>query len=169
MSNAKIKVMKNIMRVDAGVSGNIQRIETIGWMLFLKVWDAREMDLELTEEGFTSPLINVRWINSEGEHLAEDIRWRTWAANPESITGDNLRLFVNSELFPAIKGMIIPPKSTDITIERLRKRLLMIRQGFTDMNNYMTNGTAMRELINYIHAKYRIRRKWPKRCIWRFV
>ena len=152
MSNAKIKAMKNIMRVDAGVSGNIQRIETIGWMLFLKMWDAREMDLELTEEGFISPLINLRWIDPEGEHVAEDIRWRTWAANPEGITGEALRSFVNSELFPAISGVVIPSKSKNAGIERMRSRLLMIRQSFTDMNNYMTNGTAMRELINYIHT-----------------
>ena len=152
MSNAKIRSMKNIMRVDAGVSGNIQRIETIGWMLFLKIWDAREMDLELTEDGFISPLVNLSWIDPEGEHVAGDLRWRTWAANPEGITGETLRSFVNSELFPAIKGMVIPPKSSDVSLERLRRRLLMIRQSFTDMNNYMTNGTAMRELINYLHA-----------------
>ena len=135
MSNAKIKAMKNIMRVDAGVSGNIQRIETIGWMLFLKMWDAREMDLELTEEGFISPLIDLRWIDPEGEHVAEDIRWRTWAANPEGITGEALRSFVNSELFPAIKGMVIPSKSKNTSVERMRDRLLMIRQSFTDMNS----------------------------------
>jgi type I restriction enzyme M protein len=151
MSNSKIKSMKNIMRVDAGVSGNIQRIETIGWMLFLKVWDARELDLELTEEGFSSPLTNLRWRDADGERLSEDLRWRTWAANPEGITGEELRLFVNNELFPAIKGMLIPSKSNDTGIERLRRRLLMIRQSFTDMNNYMTNGVAMRQLINYIH------------------
>jgi len=152
MSNPKIKAMKNIMRVDAGVGGNIQRIETIGWMLFLKIWDAREKDLELTEENFISPLVNLRWADSEGVHIAEDYRWRNWAANPEGITGEVLRSFVNKELFPAIKGMVIPPKSDDLNIERLRRRLLMIRQSFADMNNYMTNGTAMRELINYIHA-----------------
>jgi len=152
MSNTNIKTMKNIMRVDAGVGGNIQRIETIGWMLFLKIWDAREMDLELTEEGFVSPLVKLRWINPEGEQMAKDIRWRTWAGNPEGITGENLLSFVNLELFPAIKGMVIPPKSNDKKIERLRKRLLMIRQTFTGMNNYMVNGTAMRSLINYLHA-----------------
>lgn len=144
--------MKNIMRVDAGVSGNIQRIETIGWILFLKIWDARELDLELTEEGFISPLINLRWMDPEGEHMSEDLRWRSWGANPEGITGEALHSFVNKELFPAIKGMIVPPKSSDVNLKRLRRRLLMIRQSFTDMNNYMTNGTVMRELINYIHA-----------------
>jgi len=148
----KIKAMKNIMRPDAGVGGNIQRIETIGWMLFLKIWDAREIDLELIEDDFTSPLVNLRWINTEGEHVAEDLRWRTWAANPEGITGEALLTFVNDELFPAIKGIVIPPASSDEIIERLRNRLLMIQQSFKNMNNYMVNGTSMRELINYIHA-----------------
>ena len=48
--------------------------------------------------------------------------------------------------------MVIPPKSSDVIIERLRKRLLMIKQSFTNMNNYMVNGICMRELANYIHA-----------------
>ena len=40
-------------------------------MLFLKIWDAREIDLELVEEGFISPLVNLRWIDQEGEHVAK--------------------------------------------------------------------------------------------------
>ncbi|MGB2038173.1 MAG: N-6 DNA methylase [Candidatus Poseidoniaceae archaeon] len=152
MSNVKITAMKNIMRVDAGVNGNIQRIETIGWMLFLKIWDTREQELELTEDGFISPLVDLQWTDSEGTHVADDLRWRSWAADREGITGENLRTFVNNQLFPAIKGMVIPPSSENYNIDKLRKRLLMIRQCFSDMNNYMTNGTAMRDLINYIHA-----------------
>ena len=54
--------MKNIMRPDAGVGGNIQRIETIGWMLFLKIWDAREADLELTETDFFLPVAKSKMV-----------------------------------------------------------------------------------------------------------
>ena len=90
--------MKNIMRVDAGVGGDIQKIETISWMLLLKVWDAREADLEVSEEDFVSPLVNLLWRDSNGDHVAEDLRWRTWAENPEGITGNELLSFVNFDL-----------------------------------------------------------------------
>ena len=91
-------------------------------------------------------------MGAEGEVVSHDLRWRTWAANPEGITGSELLLFVNNELFPAIKNAVIPERWDSDTLERQRKRLIMIKQSFTDMNNYMVNGICMRELINYIHS-----------------
>ena len=35
-----VKKIQNIMREDAGVNGNAQRIEQIVWMFFLKIYDA---------------------------------------------------------------------------------------------------------------------------------
>lgn len=40
--NNLIKRLQNIMRQDAGISGDAQRIEQMVWMFFLKVYDAQE-------------------------------------------------------------------------------------------------------------------------------
>ena len=52
--NNFVKSIRNIMRNDAGINGDAQRIEQIAWMLFLKVYDEKENDWEFNEDGFTS-------------------------------------------------------------------------------------------------------------------
>ena len=48
MSNLSgfVKRLRDIMRNDAGINGDAQRIEQIAWMLFLKVYDTKESDWE---------------------------------------------------------------------------------------------------------------------------
>ena len=74
------------MRKDAGVDGDAQRISQLGWMLFLKIFDDREIEYELLEKCYRSP-------------VPARCRWRNWAADPEGITGDELLDFVNNDLF----------------------------------------------------------------------
>lgn len=56
MSNLSgfVKRLRDIMRNDAGINGDAQRIEQIAWMLFLKVYDAKEQDWEWDEEDYQS-------------------------------------------------------------------------------------------------------------------
>jgi len=61
-----IKSIQDIMRQDAGVDGDAQRISQLVWMLFLKVYDAKEAEWELFEEDYKSI-------------IPEDLRWRNWA------------------------------------------------------------------------------------------
>ena len=49
-----VKRLRDIMRNDAGINGDAQRIEQIAWMLFLKVYDAKEQDWEWDDEGYQS-------------------------------------------------------------------------------------------------------------------
>jgi len=49
-----VKRIRDIMRNDAGINGDAQRIEQIAWMLFLKVYDAKEQDWEFDEEDYQS-------------------------------------------------------------------------------------------------------------------
>ena len=79
MSNVSsiIKSIQDIMRKDVGVDGDAQRISQLVWMFFLKIFDDRERELELIEEGYKSP-------------LPEHLRWRNWAADSEGITGEAL-------------------------------------------------------------------------------
>ena len=40
--NNLVKRLQDIMRNDAGINGDAQRIEQMVWILFLKVYDAKE-------------------------------------------------------------------------------------------------------------------------------
>ena len=52
MSNLSgfVKRLRDIMRNDAGINGDAQRIEQIAWMLFLKVYDAKEQDWDMMKK-----------------------------------------------------------------------------------------------------------------------
>ena len=67
-----IKSIQDIMRQDAGVDGDAQRISQLVWMLFLKVYDAKEAEWELFEEDYKSI-------------IPEDLRWRNWAEDEEGM------------------------------------------------------------------------------------
>lgn len=89
-----VKRLRDIMRNDAGINGDAQRIEQIAWMLFLKVYDTAENNWEVNEDGYVSI-------------IPEPCRWRNWAVDDKSgraMTGDQLLDFVNNTLFPVLKG-----------------------------------------------------------------
>ncbi len=128
--SATIKSIQDIMRKDAGVDGDAQRIAQLGWMLFLKIFDAREREYTLMEKGYTSV-------------VPEELRWRTWADDPEGITGDELLDFVNDKLFRTLKNLTFAPGADP--------RGFVIRDVFTDAYNYMKSGTLMRQVINKLN------------------
>jgi type I restriction enzyme M protein len=132
MSNVSgvIKSIQDIMRKDVGVDGDAQRIGQLVWMLFLKIFDDREAELELVEDGYKSP-------------LPKHLRWRTWAKDPEGMTGDALSDFVNSQLFPTLKEKLV-------THGPASERARVVRNVFEDAYNYMKSGTLIRQVINKI-------------------
>ena len=87
-----VKSIQDIMRQDTGVDGDAQRISQLCWMFFLKIIDDQDQELELTKDDYRSP-------------IPKKYQWRTWAADPEGITGDELMTFVNDHLFPALKEL----------------------------------------------------------------
>src|SRR6266567_1130610 len=125
-----VKTIQDIMRKDAGTYGDAQRLEQLGWMLFLKIFDDREKQLHLLQNNYKSP-------------LPEDLRWSAWASDPEGITGNALLNFVNAELLPKLKTL---------TSGAGDKLSTLIRTTFEDANNYMKNGTLMRQVINKING-----------------
>ncbi len=152
-----IKSIQDIMRKDVGVDGDAQRIGQLVWLLFLKIWDDRERELELIEDDFRSPLLDVTWQeNGETRHAA-DLRWKTWATNPEGITGDGLLDFTDKTLFPALKGMEVGPKvdgdsAKAKAAQMLRSRRLLLKSVFEDAYQYMKSGTLLRQVINRLQA-----------------
>ncbi|MEH0166692.1 type I restriction-modification system subunit M [Roseateles microcysteis] len=129
MSNLSpvIKSIQDIMRQDAGVDGDAQRISQLTWLLFLKVFDALEEELELTRDGYKSP-------------IPEPMRWRNWAADPEGMTGDELLSFVDNELFLTLKNLPADPQRNP--------RGYVVRGVFEDAYNYMKSGQLLRQVIN---------------------
>jgi type I restriction enzyme M protein len=87
-----IKTIQDIMRKDVGVDGDAQRISQIVWLIFLKIFDDKEQEWEFTISGYKSP-------------LPSQLRWDSWAKNPEGMTGEELLNFVNNELFPELKRL----------------------------------------------------------------
>lgn len=124
-----IKIIQDIMRKDVGVDGDAQRISQICWLLFLKIFDDKEQEWELTILNYRSP-------------LQSRFRWRNWAKNAEGITGDELIEFVNNELFPALKRLA--------TTAGVSPRGKVVGSVFEDAYNYMKSGTLLRQVINTI-------------------
>ena len=134
MSNLSgfVKKLRDIMRNDAGINGDAQRIEQIAWMLFLKVYDEKEKDWEMDEDDYESI-------------IPEECRWINWAHDDKSgkaITGDKLLDFVNNTLFPTLKNL---PVNKDTPIKKA-----IVQTTFEDANNYMKDGVLLRQIINII-------------------
>ena len=125
-----IKSIQDIMRQDAGVDGDAQRLSQLSWLLFLKIFDAQEEALEFEQENYKSP-------------IPEQYLWRNWAADPEGITGDELLEFVNDEIFVELKNLTAPVDTNP--------RGFVVRQGLSDAYNYMKNGTLLRQVINKLN------------------
>jgi type I restriction enzyme M protein len=124
-----VKSVQNIMRQDAGVDGDAQRISQLCWMFFLKIVDDQEQERELFEDGYVSP-------------IPEGRRWRDWASNPEGITGDALLDFINADLFPTLKGLEIGGPGGE--------KRAVVRSVFEDAYNYMKSGQLTRQVVNKI-------------------
>lgn len=135
--NNIVKRIQNIMRQDAGVNGDAQRIEQMTWMFFLKVYDTQEetWEYKACREGKTYVSI-----------IPEELRWRNWAVDEKdgkALTGDALLSLVNDKLFPALKNI-------EVTRETPRSKAI-VKDVFEDINQYMKNGTLLRQVINVIN------------------
>jgi type I restriction enzyme M protein len=148
-----IKAIQDIMRKDVGVDGDAQRIGQLVWILFLKIWDDREREIECLEDGYRSPLLDVRWIDASGDvQQASDLRWRTWAADDEGMTGDELLNFVNDTLFPVLKGLDLGPPTDDPLLHASRSRKALMRRVFGDAYQYMKSGTLLRQVLSRVNS-----------------
>lgn len=127
-----VKRIRDVMRNDAGINGDAQRIEQIAWMLFLKVYDAKEQDWEFNEDDYASI-------------IPEEYRWQNWAhddGNGTAVTGDELLNFINNKLFPTLKNLEVDA-TTPI-------KKVIVKTMFAEANNYMKDGVLLRQIINII-------------------
>ena len=127
-----VKTLQNIMRNDAGVNGDAQRIEQMTWLFFLKIYDAKEEEWELYDDAYESI-------------IPEDLRWHSWAVDHmdgNALTGEELLDFVNNKLFPTLSKLDLGPDAP--------LRQVVVKAAFTDANNYMKDGILLRQVVNEI-------------------
>lgn len=130
--NNFVKRIQDVMRNDAGVNGDAQRIEQIVWILFLKIYDAKEELWEFHNDNYKSI-------------IPEGLKWRDWAVDKkdgEALTGDALLDFVNNTLFPTLKDL-------EIDEETLMNQVI-VKYAFEDANNYQKDGVLLRQVVNII-------------------
>ena len=129
-----IKNIQNIMRKDKGVGTNdVLILEQLVWLLFLYIYDYKEEEWELHDDNFESIIPEV-------------FRWRNWAIDNkdgDALTGDALLSFIDLQLLPTLKKLEID--------ETTEKRKAIVKSIFEDSNNYMKNGTYLRQLVNLIN------------------
>ncbi|MDE7166707.1 MAG: type I restriction-modification system subunit M [Bacteroidaceae bacterium] len=135
--NNIVKRLQNIMRQDAGINGDAQRIEQMTWMFFLKVYDTQEETWEYKAAKEKREFTSI---------IPEELRWRNWAVDEKdgsALTGDLLLSFINDKLFPTLKTL-------DVTRETPRSKSI-VKEVFEDLNQYMKNGILLRQVINVIN------------------
>jgi type I restriction enzyme M protein len=132
-----IKSIQDIMRQDAGVDGDAQRLGQLAWMLFLKIYSDLELETELSDSKYTSP-------------TPKHLRWEAWAdadvLGKDALTGEALIDFINNTLFPQLKELDLSPFTG-----QARERGALLISVFDDAYNYMKTGTLLRQVINKIN------------------
>lgn len=132
---AVISSIRNIMRQDRGISGDAQRLEQLGWMLFLKIIDDKDKELEILKDDYISV-------------IPEKFQWRNWAANSEGITGNELLSFIDSTAYDDL-GLFTSLRS--LSSKTNPKRAAIVKEVFDGSNNYMKSGFEMRKVINKLN------------------
>ena len=133
-----IKSIQKIMRKDAGVDGDAQRIGQLGWLLFFKIYSDLELEAALENPRYVSP-------------IPKGLHWSEWAdqdaLGKDAPTGETLIDLVENQLFPALKNLDL-----DSLSGKTRERGALLRGVFEDAFNYMKNGTLLRQVINKLNA-----------------
>lgn len=130
ISGGLIKAIQDIMRQDDGVDGDAQRLSQLVWMIFLKILDDNEQEMELLNKSYVPA-------------IPSELQWRSWAANQEGLTGSSLLDFVNNLLFTELRSL---------PINMSNQRTQIVKEVFEDSHNYMKNGTLLRQVVNRINT-----------------
>jgi type I restriction enzyme M protein len=132
---AVISSIRNIMRQDRGISGDAQRLEQLGWMLFLKIMGDKDQELEIIKDNYVSV-------------IPSKFQWSNWASDPEGITGDELLEFIDSNSEDN-KGLFASLKN--LTSNTNPERAAIVKEVFDGSNNYMKSGYELRKVINKLN------------------
>ena len=124
-----LKSIRDIMRDDNGLSGDAQRLEQLGWMIFYKIFCLKEAELTIMNRDYRSS-------------IPDHLKWESWAEDSEGITGEALIEFIDRTLFPHLR---------DLEVESGDKRGQIVKNVFNGNNNYMKSGTILRKVISKLN------------------
>jgi type I restriction enzyme M protein len=141
-----IKAARKIMRKDKGLSGDVDRIPILTWVMFLKFLDdleaIREQEALLARETYR-------------QLFEPPYRWRDWAAKSSGTTGDELIAFINND--EAVRpdgtrgpGLFAYLRTLEGTTEGDRRDV--VATVFRGMTNRMANGYLLRDVINLVNG-----------------
>ena len=143
MYEQAFKSIDDTLWKDAGCSSELDYIEQTSWVLFLKYLDDFESERE------SAALLDGKFYQ---RILSAEFSWSAWAApcRPDgsldinaALTGDDLRDWVNTKLFPYLAGFK-QSAETPNTIE------YKIGEIFTELRNKLQSGYALRDVINKV-------------------
>jgi len=143
MFEQTFKNIDDILHKDAGATSELDYTEQTSWILFLKYLDALELQKAMEAELDGKPYAFI---------IDADYRWPAWAApktadgkfdHNNALTGDDLKEFVNTKLFPYLKGFKQRATGPN-TIE------YKIGEIFGEINNKIQSGYNLREVIERI-------------------
>ena len=124
---AVIKESRNIMRKDAGLNGELDRLPQLAWLLFLRALDEVEEERQIQDPGYV-PAVT-------GRH-----RWSQWATG--DLTGDPLLAFVEEDLLPHLRGLHGSGKAGDPKDT--------VAQIFEHVDNRMHSGYLLADLLTQL-------------------
>jgi type I restriction enzyme M protein len=143
MFETTFRNLDDTLRKDAGCSSELDYIEQTSWVLFLKYLEDFEADREASAK-----LDGKRYQRI----LSDEYAWTTWAVPKTAegkldyntaLTGDDLKQFVDSKLFPYLKGFRASADNAD-TLE------YKIGEIFSELKNKLQDGYSLREVINKV-------------------
>lgn len=137
------KNVDDILHKDAGCSSELDYVEQSSWVLFLKYLEDLEKSRALAKE-----LAGQKYKPL----IADKFRWTTWACPKtrdgkidfnNALSGDDLRDFVNGELFPYLAKFKVAATGSD-TLE------YKIGEIFSEITNKIQSGYNLREILELV-------------------
>ena len=140
-----IKAARNHMRKDHGLSGELDRLPHLTWLMFLKFLD----DLERTEE------IKAK-LQRRAYHpiVAEPYRWRDWAVGEKGLTGNDLLVFIREQratLPDGGNGFGLIPYLSKLRGRAPGDRISVVGKVFQDVACNFRDGAQLHEVIAEIN------------------
>ena len=135
-----VKAARDAMRRDAGLSGDLDRIPQLAWLLFLKAFDVLEQNREISDAEFR-PAIDAPY------------RWRDWAADPNGRTGNSLISFIETEFTDDRRkrrpGLL--PYLRDLAGTGSHDPRAVLSAVFKETDNRMFSGYLLRVVVNNLN------------------
>lgn len=143
--NTIIKSVRDIMRKDKGLNGDLDRLPQLTWIMFLKFFD----DMELIHE------TEAKLAGKKFHPLIKSpYRWQDWAEKEDGITGPELISFVNNDeiiLSNGKRGIGLFTYLKSLQGDDGFSREDIISSIFRGISNRMLNGYLLRDVINKLN------------------